>query len=503
MNNKTSRREERRKWSKLFPGCLILTLLSGGAAWALLDGTPCAGAPAARIVTVKIAAEENLGIRPAWKKDLKKLISISSATFKDQVGIEFRIAAWECWRPERNPDSLDSVLEDLKRKVSPGEADIVVGLVAPAFVDDPPAGIADYFNGCALLKFADPRAVAPIMLHELGHIFGAVDLEEEGSVMDPRNPGFEFDPFSARIIRLNRDRSFGAGSFPFPPSLTNEVLAAFRTRASLNRREPELHLFLAYLYLESGDDARAAGECLEVLKAGPDSTEVRVLLGNLRLARGDADAASAEYERILARRPDLPTVHFNLGVARSKMEMTNEAIGAFENAVRLKPEYIEAHVNLGRLYLKKGDVDAAARHCRTALAISPAAAEGLCILSVALILKEDERSLEEAIELGRKAVALRPQLPEAHAILGIACGRSGINEEAERELSRALELRPDSLEVHLSLAWLFKNTGRIDRADFHLTRIAELEPDFFRRHHVQSPFEVVKLRTANLVGQVR
>ena len=493
--------------SELLNRCLIslfiifFNIFMVGTGMALFaDALSREARPSSRVITIKIAADEALGIRPAWKKDIKKLISISSETFKDKFGIEFRIIAWESWIPGKNLYSLQAALEELKRKVSPGEADIVVGVVPPSYPSDPPAGIADYFHGCVLLRLVNPWVLAPIVLHELGHIFGAVDLDETGSVMDPRNPGLEFDRFSARVVALNRDRSFHTGSFPFSRNLTKEITAAFQERASLKRCEPELHLFLAYLYIESGDYAAASAECLEILKTSPDSSDVRVLLGNLKLAQGDIDAAIAEYRDILERQANLPTVHFNLGVAWSKRGNPEEAAASFSEAVRLNPDYAEAHANLGHLCLKKGDVDAAVKCCRTALKIYPDFPEGLCVLSVALILKGDGESLKEAVESSRKAVSLRPELSEAHVILGIAYENIGEYIKAEAAFLRSLNLRPDLLEAHLSLAILYKKTGKDSQAATHLSRINQ---DFMAKYQIQSPADLVRLRSAALLEWVR
>ncbi len=494
-------------WASIFHGLRKLSEVGGFLLlFICVLGRTIAAAPKdrpTRTITIKIAADQYLATGISWKKDIKKLLGNCSEIFKDNFGIEFRIAAWESWRPEKDLDSLQAFLDDLKRKVPSGDADVVLGLLAPYYENDTPAGIADYFSGCVLLKVANPWAMAPVAVHELGHIFGAVDLEENGSVMNPGNPGLEFDSFSARIITLNRDRCFHTGTFPFPPDLTNDVIAAFQERASLRRCEPELHLFLAYLYIEAADYASASTECQKVLETNPESADVQVLLANLKLALGDVDAAITTYEKILARQPNLPTVHFNLGVAWLKRGNQEEAASAFREAIHLKPDHAEAHASLGCIYLKNGDVEAAIRHCRTALKIFPDFAEGLCILSLALIIKEDKESLEEAVGLCRKAVAVKPQLFEAHAILGIAYGSLGRYSEGEGELMKALKLRPNSLEAHLSLATYFKKTGQDDRAAVHLARAAEIDPDFMNRNKVQSPADIIKLRRAVLLDRLR
>jgi Flp pilus assembly protein TadD len=145
------------------------------------------------------------------------------------------------------------------------------------------------------------------------------------------------------------------------------------------------------------------------------------------------DEAIAEYKEILTLDPGLPVVHFNLGVAWQRKGRVEEASSSFREAIRLKPTYIEALANLGHLTLKKGDVDSAVNYCRAAIAINPDFFEGLCVLSIALILKNDSSVLEEAAELGKKAVTLRPMHCEAHLILGIVFENMAKLAEAEAQ----------------------------------------------------------------------
>jgi tetratricopeptide (TPR) repeat protein len=482
-------------------GVMILSLiLAAGEQLALATGRP--DRPM-RTVTVKIAAAEGLGVRPAWKRDIKRLIANCSETFKDEFGIEFQIVAWESWRPDKGLDSLPAFLEDLKKKVAGNEADITIGLAAPGNSDDTSAGIADYSSGHLLLRLTNPWDMAPILLHELGHVFGAVDLEQEGSVMDPRDPGLEFDRFSSRIINLNKYRSFHCASFPFPRTNLAEVISEFRARAELGRREPELRLFLAYFYIELGDYASAATEYEKLLEFSPGVVDAHVLLGNLRLAQGDVDGAIGTYQQILRSRRDLPIVHFNLGVAWMKKDMADRAASEFAEAIRLNPNYAEAHINLAHLCLRRGDLDSAIRHCRIAVNIYPDFPEGLCVLSVALILNESGDALREAAELSRKAIALKPQLPEAHAILALANMIMGRDEEAEAEFERTLELRRDSLASHLGLAILYKRTGKEGQAAYHLSQVGRIDPDFAAPGRVEPGLEELRQKCLNLLEKLR
>jgi Flp pilus assembly protein TadD len=435
-----------------------------------------------RIVTIKIAGAEQSGLGINWEREIKKLRGVASEIYQQNFGIEFKIIKWEAWQIDKATGTMQGLLDDLKKKIAPGEADMVIGVLGPSGPADSPIGTADYFCAYILLRLGQPESALPVVIHELGHVFGAVDLDEKNTAMNPRNPAPKFDAFSARVIGLNKNRSFHTQGFPSPPGLIKEIIAEYEARASLNRAEPEIPLFLAYLYIETKDYASATKACIEVLKANSENTEIHGLLGNLYLAQGRTNEAIAEYRRVIEWNPQLPIAHFNLGVACLQKGEEDEATFEFREAVRLNPNYAEAHADLGQQLLKKGEVDTALDHVRTALEIFPEFPEGLCILGAALILKEKEALLEEAVSVLRRAVALKPGLPEAHSILGVAYGFRGKDNEAESELLKALELKPDSIEAHLNLAVLCRKTGREIEAAFHLGRVAAIDRDFAARH---------------------
>jgi Flp pilus assembly protein TadD len=392
------------------------------------------------------------------------------------------------------------MLDDLKNKVDPGEADVLVGVIGPSSPSELPAGTTDYLTGALLIRLGQPGSAVPLSLHELGHIFGAVDLDEKNTAMNPRDPGSNFDAFSSRVIRLNRNRAFHTQTFPFPDELADQVIAEYEGRAALGRAEPEIPLFLAYLYIQTGDTSSAAKACLDVLRTNSELTEVHNLLGNLYLAQRRSDEAIAEFRRVLESSPEHPVAHFNLGLAFLQTGNEAGATAEFREAVRLNPNCAEAHASLGQQLLKRGDVDAALEHARTALKIFPDFPEGLCVLAEALILKGDEILLEEAASSCRKAATLKPRLPEAHSILGVAYGFMEKNVEAEAELLKTLELKPDSLEAHLNLAVLLRKTGREDRAAYHLGRVAEIDPHFAADQGILSAVRTGLLRYMLLAG---
>jgi tetratricopeptide (TPR) repeat protein len=453
-----------------------------------------------RTVTIKIALAEPFGIGIDARREVRKLNRLASEAFSRAFGIEFRIITWDTWKIDKSLTTTRAMLDDLRKKVDPGGADILIGVLGPSSPYELPTGIADYLTSVLMLRLGGPGTAVPIAIHELGHIFGAVDLDEKNTVMNPGNPRSRFDTFSARVISLNKGRSFHTQTFPCPRSSISEVIAAYEDRASLGRSEPEIHLFLAYLYIGIKDYAAASRECVEVLKANAGLGEVHSLLGYLYLAQGRTNEAIAEYRMVLEWNRERPVAHFNLGIACAQGGNEDEATAEFREALRLNPSYAEAHASLGQQLLKSGEVEAGLDHARTAVKISPGFPEGLCILATALILKESASLLEEAATICRKAVALKPGLPEAHSILGVAYGFMEKNEEAEAELLRTLELKPDSLAAHLNLAVLFRKTGREDKAAYHLGRVVEIDPDFAAGQGILGANKIGRLRYMVLAG---
>jgi TolB-like protein/Tfp pilus assembly protein PilF len=76
----------------------------------------------------------------------------------------------------------------------------------------------------------------------------------------------------------------------------------------------------------------------------------------------------------------------------------------------------------------------------------------------------------------RKAVALEPDLAEAHASLGITCVYQGKFAEGEKELKRAIELNPNYAMAHHWYALYLLTLGRLNEALAENDRARQLDP---------------------------
>lgn len=133
------------------------------------------------------------------------------------------------------------------------------------------------------------------------------------------------------------------------------------------------------------------------------------------------------------------------GNTRSGVEL---AMDLLEQAVAADPEFASAHVELANAHYLLWNLGYVA----------------------------EEEALPRARAAVETALALDPDLGEAHGALGALLRVELRSEEAERELVRALELDPGSAVVHLRYSSLLLDLGRPEEALQQARRAVELDP---------------------------
>ena len=93
--------------------------------------------------------------------------------------------------------------------------------------------------------------------------------------------------------------------------------------------------------------------------------------------------------------------------------------------------------------------------------------------------------IESVLADAGKAVALAPDLAEAHAALGQALSETGRRQDAEAEFERALALDADNFEANLFYGRHWSTAGQYERALRYFMRATEVRPEDF-----QAPFFV-------------
>jgi hypothetical protein len=212
-----------------------------------------------RVVGVKVVVPEEYKMSMAWKLEMNKMLRDIGRGFKDLFGLAFRMMETGFWRPDSYQKSLFNHLKALIKRVPRGDCHLVIGILPPWISQGPPFGAADYLHSYLLIKDQSSiKSLSNILEHELCHIFGAIDLEEKGSIMSFENRGARYDPFTSRVITLNRNRSFEDGEFPLPQDVKDEAIALYKERLGQEGKDlgawvserRELRVVLSHLYRE-------------------------------------------------------------------------------------------------------------------------------------------------------------------------------------------------------------------------------------------------------------
>ena len=103
-----------------------------------------------------------------------------------------------------------------------------------------------------------------------------------------------------------------------------------------------------------------------------------------------------------------------------------------------------------------------------------------------------EVSLNDLLATTAKALALDPNLAEAHASRGLALATSGRRDEATTEFERALALGPDLYEANYFYGRFCMAQGHLERAVQLFMRAAEIQSDDYRSPvHLQNIFRAL------------
>jgi len=483
-----------------------------------------------RTINIKIAADVEFKSRYLWDTKIYDLINACSSRFRRNFGLRLNFKSIEYWKPPEDLNCISDAYNELRRKINTGDCDVVFGIVSSKCIQKPPYGISDYCNGYILVKHIESGedfGVQPLggflktqprryfkyrdemkltMLHELCHMFGAVDLDEQGSVMSDTYLGSKIDEFTRKVISSHRHRTFDETHFPLRKSQLETVIELFKDRRDLNRDEPQVMCFLANILLENGDYESAILECEKGLCLNPIQPGLLCLLGRAFRRAGQLDRAVSQYLKALAFQPANSDYHFNLGLAYLDLGMTPLAIKEFRRAIDLNPGCAMFHYNLGVAFAGKNMLDSAIHAFKKAIELKRnyhqafanlaqsylkqgALAEGIATAKAALEINPDDPcaysnlgwayllcgSMDKAMRCCQRAVDLEPDLPQPHKFLGVLYTHQNNSEAAIEEFKMAIALSPNYSEAHISLADLLYQNNNISRSIHHYKRAVEID----------------------------
>src|SRR5215472_5235476 len=207
---------------------------------------------------------------------------------------------------------------------------------------------------------------------------------------------------------------------------------------------------------------------------------------------GDLEGAVAEYKQFLKLHPEATAIHSNLGAALVGLGRFEEAIPEYKTALKQSPTLLPARLNLALVYYKTGQIQEAATQLEKVHAKDPDSHQATLLLGDSYMRLGQEKEVIRVLEPeGRKhpedlavayllgAALIRENRvqegqvmvdrilhngdsAEAHLMLGTA--RMNIRDfaGARDEFAKAVALNPNLAEAHVLYARALVFTGDSD-----------------------------------------
>lgn len=206
-----------------------------------------------------------------------------------------------------------------------------------------------------------------------------------------------------------------------------------------------------------------------------------------------SDQAVEVLEQLTRSHGDLAVVHSTLGDTLRAQGEDQAAIAAYTKALELtvadNPRIWMLYFSRGIAHSQNDDSVAAEEDFRAALAINPDQPQVLNYLGYSLV--EEQRKLDEALDMIQRAVAASPNSGYILDSLGWVYYRLGRYDEAVEQMERAVELEAVDPVVNDHLGDVYWAVGRKREAEFQWTRAlsfiefatsdTEADPDRIRR----------------------
>ncbi len=296
----------------------------------------------------------------------------------------------------------------------------------------------------------------------------------------------------ARIVARNghRDQAVRVlteflGGQPAHPILT-ELLAELKAGESPAPIAPTAQAGAAEVLYGLGsaigteEGASLAAAYLQVAHyLDPNIGLVVVALGDLFQAANQCEKAIKIYEKVPGSSPLRRNAAIQTGSCLDALGRTDEGATAIRRVVDADPEDIEAAIALGNLYRAHDRfAEAADAFTLGVKAISDETEADWRIYYFRGVSYERTKRWPEAEADFKLALKLNPNQPQVLNYLGYSWVDMGLNlDEALNMIRTAVDLRPNDGYIVDSLGWAYYRLGRYEDATENLERAVELRPE--------------------------
>lgn len=175
--------------------------------------------PEALLVPIKLLVDDDeAAAPPIWENRLRRRVAAANEVLERYFPLRLQVVAVETWHSDKSLATLEGGYQEFVRRVDPAPATIAIGFASQWASMKPPAPLAICAGPLSrhiLLREHGPEITETerleMLLHEIGHVFGAVHVRDSGSLMRikmeerrarDRHFSLGFDPFNTLIVNL-------------------------------------------------------------------------------------------------------------------------------------------------------------------------------------------------------------------------------------------------------------------------------------------------------------
>ena len=220
--------------------------------------------------------------------------------------------------------------------------------------------------------------------------------------------------------------------------------------ADFNSHDARWHLLASEAYDGLNNPAEAVQEAEEALKLEPQQPAFHLQLAQIFLSRNTPQAAWEILRDASAMFPDEFMIRLGKGLAEKELQRYDEAEQSFQWCLARQPASALAFDALATVYLHRSRFRDLRELATGFLKQNAADYRGYYFLAAG----QDGELLgaDTTLSLLRKTLNQNPSFAAAHALMGKILLREGNTTEAVSFLKRAVALRPDLVQAHLNLA---------------------------------------------------
>lgn len=273
----------------------------------------------------------------------------------------------------------------------------------------------------------------------------------------------------------------------------DQLMDNFEAAFDKNPKLINIFTSIVMLHIAKEEYDLALKKCTDYLKRLEGEPSLQAIVYNLKggifLVQNKTDAAETAFNEAISANPNYLQPYFGLARLYLMNRKVDKAIAQYKTLLEKKPDQTSPHMMLGTLYTSIERPDLAEKAYREALQITPdfiPAANNL-----AYLLAEQERNLDEALQLGLKAKAQKPDDPFIKDTLGWIYYKMGLYAEALRELKESLQDLPDNASINYHIGMTYYKMLEFDKAQYHLSRALELNENFSNANNAKRILDIL------------